>query len=120
MKAYKGYAPSIWLESDDQLFHGIVEGIRDTVHFAGASVEELEKAFHDSVDMYLEMCAEDEVEPDKPYSGKLAFRTTPEHHRLISEAAAASARSINQWMDAVLEQAARQTLEEERRIVRNG
>ncbi|MCP5037583.1 MAG: type II toxin-antitoxin system HicB family antitoxin [Rhodobacteraceae bacterium] len=119
MKSYKGYVPTIWLESDDHLFHGVVEGIRDTVHFAGTSVDELEKAFHDSVDVYLEMCEDDGVRPEKPYSGKLAFRTTPEHHRLISEAAAASARSINQWMDAVLEQAARHTLEDERRIVRS-
>ncbi|NOX74702.1 MAG: type II toxin-antitoxin system HicB family antitoxin [Alphaproteobacteria bacterium] len=117
MKPYKGYAASIWFEADDRLFHGTVEGIRDVVHFAGASVDELEQAYHDSVDEYLAFCAEDGVTPDKPYSGKLAFRTTPDHHRLISEAAACSVRSINQWMDEVLAAAAEKTLRQGRRKI---
>ena len=110
MKSYKGYTPTIWLESDDHAFHGVVEGVRDTIHFTGQSVDELETAFHDSVDAYLHMCAEDGVNPEKPFSGKLAFRTTPEHHRMISEAAAAEARSINQWMDDALTHAAQHVL----------
>lgn len=118
MTPYKGYTPTIWFETDDRLFHGLVEGIRDTVHFSGASVDELETEFQASVNAYLEMCAEDGVSPEKPYSGKLAFRTTPEHHRMITEAAAASARSINQWMDDVLEDAARRTLAEGRRNIK--
>lgn len=111
MKTHKGYVPKIWFEADDRLFHGVVEGLRDTIHFAGASVDELEKAFYDSVDDYLAWCAKDGIAAEKPYSGKLAFRTTPEHHRMISQAAAASAISINQWMDDVLERAARETLD---------
>jgi len=119
MKSYNGYVPSIWFESDDRMFHGIVEGIRDTVHFSGASVDELEAAFHNSVDVYLEVCAEDGLEPDKPFSGKLAFRTTPEHHRLIGEAAARRAMSINQWMDEALTEAARQVIAEGSQVVRS-
>lgn len=120
MKPYKGYTPSIWIEADDRLLHGIVEGIRDTIHFAGASIEELEKAFHDSVDDYLAWCAEDGVTPEKPYSGKLAFRTTPEHHRMISEAASKRAQSINQWMDEVLAKEAAKIIAESRRNIRVG
>ncbi len=120
MKAYRGYVPSIWFEPDDRLFHGVVEGIRDTIHFSGASVDDLEAAFHDSVDVYLEACAEDGVEPDKPYSGKLAFRTTAEHHRMISHAAAAEAKSINQWMDEVLTEAARTRLATGQTTVKTG
>lgn len=120
MKTYKGYTPNIWFETDDRLFHGLVEGIRDTIHFAGSSVDELERAFQDSVDTYLEMCAEDGVPPEKPYSGKLAFRTSPEHHRLIAEAASAEALSINQWMDQVLSRSAQATLDEGRRRIKIG
>lgn len=119
MKPYKGYNTTISFDADDRLFHGIVEGIRDTVHFAGSSVDELEQAFHDSVDDYLAMCAEDGVTPEKPYSGKLAFRTSPDRHRLIADAAAMTARSINQWMDSALEDAARKTLANNRRDIRH-
>ncbi len=120
MKAYKGYTPSVRLESGDTMLHGTVEGIRDVIHFTGKSVDELEAAFHDSVDDYLDWCKEDGVDPQKPYSGKLAFRTTPEHHRLISEAASASARSINQWMDDALTAAAKATLESGSRKIKLG
>ncbi len=120
MKTYKGYTASVRFENGDNLLHGTVEGIRDVIHFAGTSVDELETAFHDSVDDYLDWCGEDGVSPEKPYSGKLAFRTTPEHHRMISEAAIAEARSINQWMDDALEAAARATLASGSRKVRTG
>ena len=120
MKPYKGYTPTIWHEADDRLFHGLVAGIRDTIHFCGASAEELEQAFHDSVDDYLNWAAEKGFEPEKPWSGKLAFRTTPDHHRMIAEAAAKRAKSINQWMDEVLAEAARRTLADTRQDIRNG
>lgn len=120
MKPYKGYVASLTLEPDDRMFHGTVEGIRDVIHFAGASIDELEAAFHASVDDYLAWCAEDGVEPRKPHSGRLAFRTTPDHHRLIAEAAARRALSINQWMDETLAEAARRVIAEGGQVVRRG
>ena len=110
MKPYRGYSARIWFEADDRLFHGQVEGIRDTVHFSGDCVDSLEMAFHHSVDAYLDLCAEDGVAPDRPYSGRLAFRTTPEQHRMIAEAAAKSATSVNQWMNDALARAAGEVL----------
>lgn len=120
MKPYKGCVGTIWLDIDDRMFHGLVENLRDTIHFSGSSVEELETAFHDSVDVYLDWCNRQGHDPEKPYSGKLAFRTSPDHHRLISEAAAMQAKSINQWMDETLAEAARQTLAEGRQVIRTG
>lgn len=110
MKSYKGYIPSISFSVEDNEFVGIVEGARDIIHFSGTSVAELEAAFREMVDQYLDWCARDGVEPEKPYSGKLAFRTTPEHHRLISQAASQNACSINQWMDETLTRAAEQII----------
>ena len=110
MKAYKGYTATVRFDDDALLFHGEVVGLRDVITFQARTAEELVKSFHDSVDDYLSWCAEDGVAPQKPYSGKLAFRTTPEHHRLIASAAASQAKSINQWMDDTLSEAARRTV----------
>lgn len=120
MKPYKGYGATIWLEPEDRLFHGLVDNLRDTIHFAGASVEALEQAFHDSVDAYLDWCRQKHRDPEKPFSGKLAFRTTPKHHRMISEAASRRAKSINQWMDEVLAEEAARILAEGRQNIRIG
>ena len=69
---------------------------------SGNSVRELEREFHNSVDDYLEWCKELGEEPNKPFSGNLPFRTTPEKHRQIYLAAKKANKSINAWMDDVL------------------
>jgi predicted HicB family RNase H-like nuclease len=111
MRPYRGYTAEVWFEEDDASFHGLVAGIRDTVHFQGRTPEELIQAFHDSVDDYLEFCAECGKEPEKPYSGKLALRTTPEIHQLVSRAAASEGKSVNQWISDTLAEVARRRVE---------
>jgi len=106
VKPHKGYVGSIEYSTEDKCFHGKVLGVRDVITFEGSNMEDLEAEFRASVDDYLGYCKSRGRKPDKPYSGKLPFRTTPEHHRLITQAAAASAKSINQWMDEILAEAA--------------
>ena len=112
MKLYKGYAGSIEFDDEDVVFHGRVLGIRDIVTFEAESADQLVKAFHESVDDYLAFCEERGQEPQKPYSGKLALRTTPEIHALLSKAAANDGKSINQWISDTLAEAARARVDE--------
>lgn len=69
MLKHKGYIGSAEFDDEDEVFHGRVIGIRDVITFQGISVEELKDAFTDSVEDYLEFCAERGEEPEKPYSG---------------------------------------------------
>jgi predicted HicB family RNase H-like nuclease len=46
------------------------------VTFKGKTVEEARQEFYNSVDDYLAFCEDLGEEPDKPFSGKLRFRTT--------------------------------------------
>ena len=96
---YKGYTAKVEFYEDDRAFHGMVLGINDVVHFQGASVKELEKEFRASVDDYLAFCKERGEQPDKPYSGKLVFRTTSEIHRKLAIAAQMAGKSINQFLE---------------------
>lgn len=112
MKPYKGYSGSIEFDDEDMVFHGRVLGLRDIVTFEAQSAEELVKAFHGSVDDYLAFCKERGLEPQKPYSGKLALRTTPQIHALLSKAATNDGKSINQWISDTLEKVARKRLED--------
>lgn len=112
MKLYKGYAGSIEFDDEDVVFHGRVLGIRDIVTFEAESADELVKAFHDSVDDYLAFCKERGEEPQKPYSGKLALRTTPEIHALLSRAASSDGKSVNQWISDTLAEVARKRVDE--------
>jgi predicted HicB family RNase H-like nuclease len=107
---YKGYTGQIEVDVDADILHGRVVDIKDVVTFEGKTIEEAKQAFQDSVDDYLEFCAELGEEPDKPFSGKLPFLTTPNQHRLIYLAAIKTGKSINAWMDEVLTQSAKQTI----------
>jgi predicted HicB family RNase H-like nuclease len=106
MITHKGYTGSLEIDENAGIIFGRILGIRDVVTFAGETVAEAKQAFEDSVDDYLAFCQELEQTPDKPFSGKLPFRTTPEHHRNVFIAATKAGKSINAWMDEVLTTAA--------------
>lgn len=107
MLNYKGYTGSIEISVEDDVLHGSVLDIKDVVTFEGTTIEEVKQAFQDSVDDYLAFCQEMGQDPDRPFSGKLPFRTTPDVHRRIFIAAKTSGKSINAWMEETLERAAR-------------
>jgi predicted HicB family RNase H-like nuclease len=107
---YKGYTGDIDIDNDENILHGRVLNLKAVITFEGKTVEEIKEAFKESIDVYLEICAELGNEPEKPFSGKLPFRTTPDHHRLIHLAATKVGKSINAWMDEVLTQEAKQII----------
>ena len=102
---YKGYFAKVEFDPEDHIFVGHIIGIRDIVGFHGESVEELETAFQEAVDNYLDACRELGQEPNKPYSGNLMLRVPAEVHAAVAAAAEASGKSINQWAARVLEAA---------------
>ncbi len=106
--SYKGYAARIEYSDEDQCFIGHIAGITDVVGFHGESVAELRAAFEDAVEDYLETCARLDRAPQKPYSGKLMLRLTPEIHAAVATAAQVSGKSINQWAAEALVTAVQQ------------
>ena len=96
MLEYKGYKGRVEFDSDARIFHGEVVETRDVITFQGTNVEELESAFRESVDDYLEFCAERGEEPDKPFSGRLMVRLSPDLHRALYVEAKEEGKSLNQ------------------------
>ncbi|MGF6174857.1 type II toxin-antitoxin system HicB family antitoxin [Ensifer sp. 4252] len=103
---YNGYHARIEFDAEDEMFFGRIAGISDVIGFHGDSVAELKKAFHEAVDDYLETCRKESREPQRPYSGKMMFRVAPAVHRRAALAAELSGKSLNQWAEEVLEEAA--------------
>ena len=104
---YKGYIGRIDFDEDADLFHGQVINLRDVITFQGRSVDELRQALADSVQDYLEFCAERGEAAEKPFSGKFILRVPPESHRSMAIAAARQQKSLNAWAKEVLERAAK-------------
>jgi predicted HicB family RNase H-like nuclease len=96
MLEYKGYIGT--LEAEDGVFFGRVAGLRDVITFEGTTFAELEQAFQESVDDYLAFCAERGEPPDRPYSGRIPLRVSPETHRRAAMHAQSEGLSLNQWI----------------------
>jgi predicted HicB family RNase H-like nuclease len=105
MLKFKGYTGHVEFDDAAGVFHGEVLDLRDVITFQGKSVEELEQAFRDSIDDYLEFCQERGEEPDKPFSGRLMLRLPPPLHREVYLRARREGKSLNQWIAEKLEQA---------------
>lgn len=103
---FKGYSARIEYDDEDGILFGQIAGIRDGVGFHADNVEDLRTAFREAVDDYLETCARIGKEPQKPYSGKMMFRVSPEVHRKAALAAELSGKSLNQWAEEVIDRAA--------------
>jgi predicted HicB family RNase H-like nuclease len=107
MKPYRGYVGVARVDTDAGVIRSKVVNARDTITFQGRTVPEAEQAFHDSVDDYLAFCAEQGIEPERPFSGKFPVRTTPGLHRALSVAAGRRNLSINKFVERILIEALR-------------
>ena len=99
---YKGYFTKVEFDDGADIFHGEVINLKDVITFEGTTVDELRKAFQDSVDDYLEFCAGRGEDPEKPYSGRFVVRVEPELHKSISIEAKKKGTSINSLVSEAL------------------
>lgn len=106
---YKGYLATIAFSAEDRVFFGQLEGINDLVSFEGDNVTDLENAFHEAVDDYLQTCKEIDKNPDKTYKGIFNVRVPSNVHREISLLALKNGLKlndvINQSIDYLLDHA---------------
>lgn len=92
---YKGYTGHVEYDHEAKIFHGEILDIKDVITFQGQTVNEIEEAFQDSIDGYLQFCEEREEKPDKPFSGKFVVRISPSLHHRIYLKAVQSRKSLN-------------------------
>jgi predicted HicB family RNase H-like nuclease len=85
MLRYRNYTGIVEYDPDGKIFTGEVIGVRDVTAFQGRTPEEIEQSFRASVEFYLEMCQQDGISPQKPFSGRFNVRLSPEVHRQIAE-----------------------------------
>ncbi len=107
---HRGYMARVEFDADDCIFVGHVAGIEDGIGFHADTVEGLVAAFREAVDDYLATCARTGKAPDKPLSGKVFIRATPELHAKAAVAAKMAGKSLNQFGVEALEKAAGEVL----------
>jgi predicted HicB family RNase H-like nuclease len=105
MMEYKGYIGKVEVDDEAGILYGEVVNVRDVITFEGASVNELQQAFHESVDDYLEFCAKRGESPEKPFSGKFVVRLPAELHRKAYVQAKLKDKSLNSWITEAVKSA---------------
>lgn len=99
---YKGYIGSVEFSEEDSVFHGKVQGIRALISYEGSTAQELIDDFHTAIDDYLELCEEENIEPEKAYKGSFNVRISPELHKKAVVYAYSQQTSLNRVMEDAL------------------
>lgn len=109
MIEYKGYVGVFNFDPEIDAFHGTVTNTNDLITFYGTSITELRKEMKVSIEEYLAFCKEQGKEPEKPFSGKILIRTNPELHRRVAQEASRHQKSMNAFVQDILEEAISQS-----------
>ena len=102
---YKGYVGSVEFSEEDGVFFGKVQGIRSLVSYEGTNAKELVSDFHEAVDDYLALCAEEGTAPEVAYKGSFNVRfKNKENHRRAAVYAMMHEQSLNSFIEEAVEE----------------
>ena len=93
-----GHRAVIQYDPEIELFRGEFIGLNGGADFYAADIEGLKREGATSLKVFLEMCAEEGVNPVRTFSGKFNLRIPPALHADLASAAAAEGKSLNQWV----------------------
>ena len=62
---FRNYEGSIEYDEESETLHGKVLQVRDLITYEAETAKGLKKAFHDSVNDYLQTCETEGIEPNK-------------------------------------------------------
>jgi predicted HicB family RNase H-like nuclease len=90
-----GYNAKIEYDPDTDMFRGEVLGLNGGADFYGKNPKELRAEFRKSLEVFLAVCKEKDIEPRRNYSGKFNLRIPPALHERLAIVAQAEGKSIN-------------------------
>lgn len=105
MMEINGYKAIIQYDPEIEMFRGEFIDLNGGADFYAKDIDGLRKEGEVSLNIFLEMCREDGVEPRKSYSGRFNLRVSPQLHQQVSLRAAAEGKSLNQWVADIIDEA---------------
>lgn len=100
---YAGYEGTAELDLDLGVCRGKILFIDDLITYQADAPKEIQAAFEEAVDDYLETCRELNREAQRPLSGVFQVRVTPELHKAARLRAAADDVSLNEVVSSALD-----------------
>lgn len=87
------------------VFCGTVINSAAIIHFRGESVKKTITSFKEGVDEYLTTCKEENIKPEKTFSGEFRLRLGPDLHKQIYLQAKKNGDSLNSFVTHAVEEA---------------
>tara|TARA_Y100000296_G_scaffold52547_1_gene60153 strand:- start:821 stop:1270 length:450 start_codon:yes stop_codon:yes gene_type:complete len=100
---HRGYQGTVVVDLKSKVIHGRILHINDLVTYEADNVEGIEREFQEAVDDYLEFCAENDLEPNKPLSGVFQVRIGRELHMAVVKTAALEKKGLNEFVREALD-----------------
>ena len=101
---YKGYQGTVEYSTTDGILYGKVIGITGLISYEGESIQNLIEDFQGAIDDYLEICADQGIEPQKAYKGKFNVRIPPELHKALVHFSASRGQTLNSSVEEAIRQ----------------
>ncbi|MBI5439357.1 MAG: type II toxin-antitoxin system HicB family antitoxin [Nitrosomonadales bacterium] len=101
-----GQRAVIEYDPDIEMFRGEFVGLNGSADFYARNITGLKQEGKASLKVFLQMCAEEGVEPFKRHSGKFVLRLDPGIHQAATAASKASGLSLNQWVAKLIQERA--------------
>jgi predicted HicB family RNase H-like nuclease len=101
----EGHKAVVAFDPEIRMFRGEFLGMNGGADFLAEDVEGLLREARLSLKAFLAMCAEKGVNPFREYSGRFNVRLDPKTHEAAAVAAAASNKSLNEWVAEAIEEA---------------
>lgn len=98
-----GYHAKIEYDEVTDQFRGEILGLSGGADFYGANPDELRREFTKSLQVFLEVCKEQGIEPRRHYSGKFNLRIPPELHEKLAMTADAQGKILNEISQEALQ-----------------
>ena len=98
------YYGTVEYSGKDQCLRGRVVGIKKSIPYKAASLEELQFRFKEAVDQYFQECCKEQKMPEIPYKGVFSVRFPSELHRDIAMYAIEQGSNLNSVMIEAVEE----------------
>ena len=102
-----GQKAVVSFDPDIGMLRGEFLGLSGGADFYATDVAGLLVEGRKSLQVYLEMCAEKNIEPFRGFSGRFNVRLDPKTHEAAVIAASAEDKSLNEWISDTVETAVR-------------
>ena len=93
-------------DADLDMFRGEILGLNGGADFYGRTPDELRAEFRKSLEVFLEVCREKDIEPYHNYSGRFNVRISRQLHEQLAIMAEAEGKSLNALAQEALQRIA--------------